>query len=164
MNSLAIISTPTARRRVLFFLAAALPVCLSGCGDNSKVGVAKGIFADLGEPLPSASPAQKILFESGLAIATRRFSPEEGLGDHFNVTFCVACHEKPVFGGGGGRYRNFLLVGQKLSDGSFTPTGVNGVQPQFSVTHGRVLTDSETNVFFQSQPDSIFRSWTTRRN
>ena len=141
-------------RHIVTFLA--VPLMLLGCGDNSERGIADGIFADLGEPLPSATPAQKVLFESGLAVATRRFSPADGLGDHFNVTFCVSCHEKPVFGGSGGRYRNFLLVGQGLSDGSFTPTGVNGVQPQFSVTTGRRQTDPETNVIATRNPIPFF--------
>ena len=61
-----------------------------------------------------------------------------------------------MFGGAGGRYRNFLLVGQGLSDGSFNPTGVNGVQPQFSITEGRRATDPETNVFATRNPIPFF--------
>ncbi len=134
----------------------ALIIASTACGDNSETAVAPGIFADLGEPLPSASPAQKVTFVSGREVALRRFTIEDGLGDHFNVTFCAACHEKPVFGGGAGRYRNFLLVGEELSDGSFTPTGVNGVQAQFSHTQVREPTDDGTNVIATRNPIPFF--------
>ncbi len=122
-----------------------------GCGDGepsqeSNPGIAKDIFAKLGEPLPSATPEQQATFERGREVQLRRFTPATGLGPQFNVTFCGACHERPVPGGSSARYRNFLLVGQKLSDGSFTPTGVNGIQDQFTLDDaGRVPDAENTN-------------------
>ena len=76
------------------------------------------IFADLGAPLPSATDGQLAAFERGRKIALRRFTPASGLGPEFNVTFCMACHEKPVLGGSAGHYRDFLLVGDEIAPGS----------------------------------------------
>lgn len=141
----------------------------AGCGDETPMPsmpdaavppapeIAKDIFADLGEPMPSATPAQLGTFQRGLAVAKRRFSPESGLGPHFNVTFCGACHEKPVFGGAAGRYRNFLLVGQKLADGSYVPLGKSGVQPQYLMHEdSRFPTPAGTNVIATRNPIPFF--------
>ena len=46
--------------------------------------------------------AEREIFAQGETVAKKRFSPEEGLGPLFTVSFCGACHEKPTFGGGGG--------------------------------------------------------------
>ncbi len=90
------------------------------------------VFAPLGEPLPDASAARRESFERGREVFKRRFTPEMGLGPLFNVTSCGACHERPVPGGSAGRYRNFILQGQSLPDGSFVATGVKGVQDHYS--------------------------------
>jgi CxxC motif-containing protein (DUF1111 family) len=87
--------------------------------DAGPVEIAEGIFGAAGEPFAFATEAQRATFERGEQVARRRFTPEEGLGPHFNVSFCGACHEKPVFGGSAGRYRNFAIVGETLDDGSF---------------------------------------------
>ncbi|MCA9547526.1 MAG: hypothetical protein KC613_24145, partial [Myxococcales bacterium] len=39
---------------------------------------------------------------------------------------CAACHEKPVFGGAAGHYRNFVIRGETLADGTFLPGGTRG--------------------------------------
>ena len=128
-----------------------LALLLAGCGDGEPSqapdpGIAPGIFGALGEVRPSATPEQQATFERGRAVQLRRFTPATGLGPQFNVTFCGACHERPVPGGSSARYRNFLLVGQKLSDGSFTPTGVNGIQDQYTLAEaGRVPDAENTN-------------------
>ncbi|MEM9493399.1 MAG: hypothetical protein AAGC55_29900, partial [Myxococcota bacterium] len=128
----------------------------AACGDDG-VGQAEGIFADLGQPMPSATAAQQDTFARGREVALRRFTDSDGLGPHFNVTFCAACHEKPVFGGSGGRYRNFLLVGQQLSDGSFTSTGINGVQAQYTLAPGgREPSDEDTNLAATRNPIPFF--------
>lgn len=142
----------------------------TACGDDGSAmqpdasvdaagppGIAEGIFADMGEPIPAASPEQLGTFERGLAVAKRRFSPEEGLGPHFNVTFCAACHEKPVFGGSGARYRNFLLLGQVLPDETYIPVGVQGIQPQYQLgENGRFPTPEEANVTATRNPIPFF--------
>ncbi|GAB4564391.1 MAG: hypothetical protein Tsb0020_14490 [Haliangiales bacterium] len=158
-------------RLPLVGVALSLALALApGCGDDSNSnpmnpdamtdamspdaapGLAEGIFAPLGEPMPSATDVQLGTFERGRDVSIKRFSPEEGLGPHFNVSFCAACHEKPVFGGSAGRYRNFLLVGQVLPDNSFGQTAINGVQPQYFVDGAdpdgsrRFDTDDKTNV------------------
>lgn len=119
--------------------------------------IAEGIFADLGAPLPSANAEELGTFERGRAVSIRRFAPEDGLGPHFNVTFCSACHEKPVFGGSAGRYRNFLLTAQSLPDGSYVPTGINGVQPQYSLLDDRRFpTDDKANQLATRNPIPFF--------
>lgn len=117
---------------------------LDGCEDPK---VAEGIFSEnLGEPMPSATSEQRETFDRGMDVLKHRFTPEDGLGPAFNVTFCGACHEKPVFGGSAGRYRDFLLVGRSAA-GAFTATGVNGVQVQYEPDGAvRVPTDEATNV------------------
>jgi len=104
---------PRAGRAVLVLAAV-----LAGCGHG---GVADDIAAPLGAPLPSATAEQLATFTRGEAVAQRRFSRADGLGPGFNVTFCAACHEKPVFGGAAGLYRNFSLAGRRTSDGAFLP-------------------------------------------
>ncbi len=140
------------------FVALAALAPLTGCTDDNKkpAVIAEGIFAPLGEPRPSATTAQLEDFTRGMEVATHRFSAEDGLGPQFNVTFCVSCHEKPVFGGGGPRYRNFNLVAQTLSDGSFTPTGKAGVQVHYDTAGGRVATDELTNLAATRNPIPFF--------
>ncbi len=137
-----------------------------GCGDDDGVEpepeppidtIAEDIFADLGEPMPSATEAQLGTFARGREVGLRRFRPDQGFGPHFNASFCLSCHEKPVFGGSGSRYRNFLLVRQVLPDDSFVPTGVNEVQPQFLISRdARYATDSETNLMAVRNPIPFF--------
>ena len=79
-----------------------------GCEDDPKEPVvpnATGVYNQQGRIRPSATADEEAVFQRGEKVAQRRFTPEEGLGPLFTVTFCAACHEKPVFGGGGGRYR-----------------------------------------------------------
>jgi CxxC motif-containing protein (DUF1111 family) len=115
------------------------------------------IFAALGEPLPDASAEQLETFARGREVALRVFDPEDGLGPEFNVVSCAACHEKPVTGGSGGRYRDFLLVRADLPDGSSIPTAVNGVQPQFTLdAGGRRPSDAATNASATRNPIPFF--------
>ena len=83
---------------------------VTGCSERGPDGygkVAEGIFAPLGEVLPSATPEQRATFQRGLETSQRRFEVSEGLGPAFNVTFCGACHERPTPGGSAGMYRTF---------------------------------------------------------
>lgn len=119
--------------------------------------LAKDIYGDLGTPLPTATDAQLATFERGREVVIRRYTAETGLGPRFNLSFCGGCHEKPVFGGGAGRYRDFLLVHQKLSDGSQVNTGTNGVQDHFSTGPSPyVPLDPETNHLAQRHPIPFF--------
>ncbi|MFT5352897.1 MAG: CxxC motif-containing protein (DUF1111 family) [Polyangiales bacterium] len=132
---------------------------LTGCPepvDPPLPPVADDIFAAMGEILPSATEEQRATFVRGEEVAQRRFTPEMGLGPSFNVTFCGACHEKPVFGGSAGRYRDFLLVEQIVSDGSRVALGVNGVLPQFNLETGRRPTDEGANHFGLRNPIPFF--------
>ncbi len=141
-------------------LTAALASCNSSDLSNSashEAELAEDIFAPLGEPLPFATDAQRDTFQRGADLAQHRFTTEEGLGPQFNVSFCGACHEKPVSGGGAGRYRNFLLTGARLTDDSFVPTGTNGVGLQFSFDDPmRVADDPDTNRRATRNPIPFF--------
>ena len=110
----------------------------AACGDDHPPApVPTGdIFGELGSPLPTATATQLAAFERGRQVALRRFTPETGLGPAFNVTSCASCHEKPVLGGGAGRYRNFLLVADDRVDTAQRPTGKHGVQLQFDLSAG----------------------------
>lgn len=81
--------------------------------------IADDITARLGQPLPSATTEQLATFERGKQVFLKRFDLADGLGPAFNVTFCGACHEKPIPGGSAGLYRNFFLAGRTTSDGAF---------------------------------------------
>jgi len=135
----------------------ALLVCmaLAGCPEKPPV-VPEDIFGPLGTVLPAATAEQRATFERGRRVALRRFTPATGLGPTYNVVSCASCHERPVLGGGAARYRNFLLVGQRLPDGSFTSTGVNGVQDHFSLVTGRNPDDTATNVRATRTPIPFF--------
>lgn len=127
-----------------------------GCASESDVEVADGIFAELGAPLPSATEAQLEAFERGREVALRRFTPAEGLGPEFNVTFCAACHEKPVLGGGASHYRDFLLVGDEIAPDTIVLRGKNGVQRQFSLEAGRAPSDPLTDTSATRNPIPFF--------
>ncbi len=146
------------------FLFAAL-IGINGCMEPSPADdtgdgpVAEGISAKLGEPLPSASAEQLDTFERGRAVAQRRFDLADGLGPEFNVTFCGACHERPVVGGSSGLYRNFFLAGQRTSNGSFIIGDVGGVVRMLSHEEGspaRPLIALEKNVFAQRNAIPFF--------
>ncbi len=83
----------------------------------------------LGDPVPYASAEQRVTFARGRDTARRRFDLKDGLGPAFNVTFCGACHERPVLGGSAGMYRTFFLTGFRTPDGAFfqgTSAGMSG--------------------------------------
>ncbi|MGB7475847.1 MAG: di-heme oxidoredictase family protein [Polyangiales bacterium] len=127
-----------------------------GCAPDTSVPGADGIFAELGAPLPSATPEQVAAFERGRDVALRRFTRDDGLGPEFNLTFCAGCHEKPVFGGSASRYRDFLLVGDELVPDVVVPRGKNGVQRQFSLESGRSASDPLTNLSGTRNPIPFF--------
>ncbi|MFT7583586.1 MAG: CxxC motif-containing protein (DUF1111 family), partial [Myxococcota bacterium] len=133
-------------------------MALAACPvDDPELQIADGIFADaLGDPVGYATAAQLESFARGKAVAMRRFTVADGQGPQFNASFCGSCHEKPVLGGSASRYRNFQVVGQALGDGSFTPTGLNGVQTQFHVDGTRVPSDPDTNVVATRNPIPFF--------
>ena len=139
----------------------ALVLCIGGastvgCASDATVEIADDIFGELGSPLPSASPEQVATFERGREVALHRFTPEEGLGPEFNLTFCAGCHEKPVFGGSASHYRDFLLVGDELAPDTVVPRGKNGVQRQFSLDSGRAPSDQLTNISATRNPIPFF--------
>ncbi|MFK7986419.1 MAG: di-heme oxidoredictase family protein [Sandaracinaceae bacterium] len=117
---------------------------LTGC--PSPAEVPDDVFGAQGDIVPYATAEQRETFARGRDVSTRQFTLEDGLGPHFNLSSCSGCHERPVFGGSGPRYRDFLLIQNRQPDGVQMPTGVSGVQPQFDVTGSRFPTPEDTAV------------------
>lgn len=143
------------------WLAAALVAAAAAgaCGDGNEgqTRIAVDVFAPMGDPIPAATPEQLEAFQRGEAQALRRFTRDDGLGPHFNLTFCGGCHEKPVFGGSAGHYRNFFLTFEEQDNGTIEDVGVNGVQPQYLLEPAdRFETDPETNVTAIRNPIPFF--------
>jgi CxxC motif-containing protein (DUF1111 family) len=128
----ALASSRIPRRRSMRAAGAALALLgLVGCegmcdpepppGEIGHGPIAEGIFAPMGEILPTATDEQRATFERGKDAALRRFDLADGLGPAFNLVSCAGCHEKPVTGGSGGLYRNFFLTGAVDEEGVFSP-------------------------------------------
>ncbi len=147
-------------------LALLAPWVLAACDDGSSsaatpdAGLAEGIFGLQGEIRPSATAEQRATFERGEQVARKRFGTAEGLGPKFNVTFCAACHEKPVTGGAAGRYRDFYIYGQETAEGTFLPGGDrSGILAAYSVGDGdryRPMPEAGTNVYALRNPIPFF--------
>jgi CxxC motif-containing protein (DUF1111 family) len=124
---------------------------------SSAPRLAEGVFSDLGDIRPNATAEERAAFERGRKVAQHRFTPREGLGPEFNLTFCTGCHERPAIGGSGARYREFLLIGQRLPDGSYNPLGKSGVQTLYSLEPvSRVPTPDGVNVSATRVPIAFF--------
>ncbi|MGE0786079.1 MAG: di-heme oxidoredictase family protein [Sandaracinaceae bacterium] len=127
----------------------ALGLCaltLTGCPNEPEPAIPDNIFGELGEVGPWATEEQRATFERGQAVALHHFGVHEGIGPHYNVSFCGSCHERPTLGGSSPRYRNFLLVSANQEGFPQAPLGVNGVQTQFELTERRTPTPEGTNV------------------
>ncbi len=127
--------------------------------------IAANISAALGEPLPDATPEQLATFERGREVMLKRFDLASGLGPAFNVTFCGACHERPVFGGSAGLYRNFFLSGRLTVDGAFLPGDsageAGGVLRVYNYNYedgepARPLVPDDTTIMAQRNPIPMF--------
>lgn len=111
-------------------IGACMSLGMSGCPTTPEFGdgpIAPDISAPLGEPIPTATETQLATFARGKDVLKHRFTLADGLGPAFNVTFCGACHEKPVGGGSAGLYRNFFLAGKTTGDGAFLPSQSAGM-------------------------------------
>jgi len=150
------ITTPSAR--TLQALALLGLVGLAGCTGDDMPPLAEDVYGPLGSVRPDATDEERETFDRGEALAKRRFSPEEGLGPLVNVTFCGACHEKPVFGGSAGHYRDFYLTATELPDGGvlagahggvLTSYGLAGEAPRPGLQEGvNVITHRNPIPFF----------------
>ena len=58
-----------------------------------------GRAANIGDPVPGLTPAQRALFDAGKAKYQHEFTVAEGRGPLFRQTSCAACHGSPVVGG-----------------------------------------------------------------
>ncbi|MEX1368465.1 MAG: di-heme oxidoredictase family protein [Nannocystaceae bacterium] len=105
---------------------------VAACGDTGDDPTTEPEVADifverLGDAAPYATAEQLETFDRGFDMMLHRFTPEEGLGPTTNVTFCAACHEAPMIGGGAPRYRDFYLHGEATPDGEFALAPKGGV-------------------------------------
>lgn len=137
---------------------------LVGCPEPSDHGpIAEGVFGPLGSVVPYATAEQQETFDRGREVAERRFDLADGLGPAFNVTFCGACHEKPVTGGSAGLYRNFFLSGVRTPGGVFfqgesagMAGGVIRMYHYGDAEPARPVVPEETNVFAQRNAIPFF--------
>ena len=148
-------------KRFLLSALCALAPLAAGCNDETGVRPtateATGIFSDLGAIRPDATAEQHDTFERGRKVAIRRFTKADGLGPTYNVASCGACHERPVIGGAGARYRQFELVAETLPDGSFQNLGKSGVLDHYTLDPAtRVPTPDKTNVMASRVPIPFF--------
>lgn len=125
--------------------------------------IAENISAPLGQPVPYATDEQLAAFERGLEVGTRRFDLSDGLGPAFNVSFCLSCHERPVFGGSAGHYRNFFIGAEVTDEGSFffTTSADNdsGVLRMYSYGEdglARPEVEESANIIAQRNPIPFF--------
>ena len=141
--------------KITLILSVGLTVLACDLEDSNKeqTQLADGVFAIQGQARPNLSSEEKELFKLGEEVATRRFTLNDGLGPHFNVTFCGSCHEKPAFGGAAGHYRDFYIYGESLNGGGFVPSGPrSGVLNTFSKASG---SEEESDVNTElNQPGS----------
>lgn len=164
--------------KITFVLSMGLTqlACDSQDSINEKAQLADGVFAVQGQARPNASSEEQELFKLGEAVAKKRFTLNDGLGPHFNVTFCGSCHEKPAFGGAAGHYRDFYLYGESLNGGGFVPSGPrSGVLNTFSKPSGseevfdantessqlasalsKILPESDANLYTRRNPIPFF--------
>ena len=84
----------------------------------SSAAVDADVTGEFGSPIPGLAPFEQSEFELGREIFQRRWTRAQGLGPHFNASSCFSCHEEPVAGGSGQRYRDFFIAGRTLEDGS----------------------------------------------
>lgn len=133
---------------------------LAACtpSEHHEVTIADDIFAAFGEARPSASDTELATFDRGREVARRRFAPEDGLGPRVNVVSCGACHERPVLGGSGPRYRDFYLEGTRLADETFVPAGHGGVVVAYGFASAptRPPLEPEVNVLSRRNPIPFF--------
>ncbi|MEC8022677.1 MAG: di-heme oxidoredictase family protein [Myxococcota bacterium] len=135
---------------------------LVSCGEAPTVpdltgvtadGVAAGIFAPMGQPMPRATEEQRMWFERGKAVAQRTMGPSDGLGPSFNAVSCMACHEKPAVGGSSGRYRDFLML--EIDIDEVEEFGVQ-VLPHYDLNDVRTPTDSAMTKISKRNAPAIF--------
>ncbi len=107
-------------------LAAALLVgCPGGDGDDMALYWAE----QTGDAALLMDASLQDSFDRGREVMTRDFDPSTGLGPTFNADSCASCHQSPVTGGSGPRYRDFWLVFSERFDGSLEAVGSNGESP-----------------------------------
>lgn len=89
---------------VATILAAACSTEPPGVGPGSEDPAMRPFLAaaaKVGDPLDGLTPEERDLFQRGLEVFDRVFTPENGLGPLFNADACGECHEDPVAGGPG---------------------------------------------------------------
>ncbi|MCB9745493.1 MAG: c-type cytochrome [Alphaproteobacteria bacterium] len=109
------------------------------------------IFVDqLGDPIAGLDAERLALYERGAEMMERVFTTTEGLGPTFNTDSCAGCHQFPVAGGSGPRYRDFWLVKAPRWDGTLIDGGSNGQSPvrNLYMSHNGHVPEPEDTVLY----------------
>lgn len=100
-------------------------------------------YADkLGDPIDGLDAGTQALYDKGIEVMARDFTPETGLGPTFNADSCHSCHGVPIPGGAAPRYRDFFLVRKPRWDDTLVDVGSNGVSPvrnMYGIAEGHMI-------------------------
>ncbi len=129
-----------------------------GTGTDDTGGTAQLEVADvfvpvdqLGDPAPAMPADLAELYERGREVMEQPFTPSGGLGPTFNSDSCEGCHQFPVAGGSGPRYRDFWLVKAERWDGAMEDVGSNGQSPVRNMyalhPEGHVAEPEDTSLY-----------------
>ncbi|TNE88899.1 MAG: hypothetical protein EP330_12870 [Deltaproteobacteria bacterium] len=128
-----------------------LLLALIGCGGSALPDRDLHIWADApGDPIAGLDAETLALYERGREVMARSFSEPEGLGPTFNADSCAGCHQFPVAGGSGPRYRDFFLVRADRGDGVLVDVGTNGESPVrnlYAVGDGHIAEPANASVY-----------------
>ena len=110
---------------------------------EQDVGLSHQQTSLFGSPVENLSPSGRRDFYSGFELFARLWTPEDGLGPHFNAKSCASCHAEPVVGGSGTTTETLVM----LRPPSAT-IATESVFPRFELTpHG--------NTILRATPDSV---------
>ena len=118
---------------------------LAACSGSDGVVINSNL--QLGDPIPGLNAGQLAAFDRGEMVFRRRFKQSEGHGPDFNTDSCLSCHELPVGGGSGPRYRNFYMARNTDQSNFFLDDQL--VARQFSYT--RTARESMTGAAITAQ-------------
>lgn len=131
---------------------------LVGCPGSGPQDMAAYWTDEPGGAALLMDPAFQASFDRGREVMQRAFQPSTGLGPTFNADSCASCHQAPVAGGSGPRYRDFWLVFDERFDGSLQPVGTNGdsaVRDLYALSPSFHLAEpSDTAVYARRQAPS----------
>lgn len=124
----------------------------AGPDDAAPGPVLTGPF---GEPLAGITEEERAAFERGRALATRSWSPEDGLGPSFDASRCMDCHARPTVGGSAARYRDVVLA-QIVRDGEPLFSSFGDAAVAFDLRHGLSRRPATPAAFGRRNPSPLY--------